>query len=183
MGPNTYQVIDGSGEEPTCEVEMALVDDRLKVVGTCANEAGPSNLLREFWFDAPNRLQMKYGDGSGGTLVFYRCSEAELDAADAALAEAQRPQIFIPTTSWAYSYPSQAAAERAALNGCSGSCRIAISVRDACAAIAVGKYGGWGTAWNSNRGRAQRGSIRSCNKVDNGCQVASWIRPYGGSAP
>lgn len=110
---------------------------------------------------------------------------AERERQQAAEAERQRQaaaQVFIPSTSWAHSYPSRAAAERAALSTCPGSCKIAIWVNNACAAIAIGESGGWGAAWHPNRKRAERASIANCASAGNqGCSVRQWIcsRGYG----
>ncbi|MFA5949023.1 MAG: DUF4189 domain-containing protein [Hyphomicrobium sp.] len=118
--------------------------------------------------------QRKQAEAEAEDLRRRQSEEAERQRQQAAA------QAFIPATSWAHSYPSRAAAEQAALSTCPGSCKIAIWVQNACAAIAVGERGAWGTAWHSNRRHAEQASVVHCRQYgDQGCAVRQWICSNG----
>jgi serine/threonine-protein kinase len=73
---------------------------------------------------------------------------------------------------------SQAEAESVALQNCRSistddpaDCRNIMWVRSACAALAVGTDGGWGTSWGVDRATAERKAIDVCAKNSSSCEV------------
>ncbi len=81
-------------------------------------------------------------------------------------------------TGWSHDYDTRRGAERRALNGCrdnASDCRVAIWTKNACAALAVGRNGGWGSYWHTNKAKAKSRAIRECRKRDKGCKVKRWI--------
>lgn len=79
---------------------------------------------------------------------------------------------------WSYDYKSRWQAENAALRECykhASDCRIATWFRNACGAVAVGEYGGWGANWGRNIRQAKWNSKRMCRKHDSHCQVKRWV--------
>ena len=79
---------------------------------------------------------------------------------------------------WSYDYDTRRGAERRAQNGCrehARDCRVAIWTKNACAALAVGRNGGWASYWHTNKAKAKSRAIRACRKRDKGCKVKRWI--------
>jgi len=72
---------------------------------------------------------------------------------------------------------SQTEAEGVALQNCrveAGSatdCKVVMWVRNACAALAIGQDGGWGTDWGNDRAAAERKALAVCGKYSQTCQV------------
>ncbi|MEE4355618.1 MAG: DUF4189 domain-containing protein [Desulfococcaceae bacterium] len=77
-----------------------------------------------------------------------------------------------------YDYPSRAAAEQKAFQTCARSgardCRIAVWVRNGCAALAVGSGGGYGAGTGSNKGAAQNQAIGICSRYTRNCGIKTW---------
>lgn len=73
--------------------------------------------------------------------------------------------------------PTQAEAESVALQNCkiesnnAADCKVVMWVRNACAALAVGQDGGWGTDWGNDRATAERKALAFCGKYSQTCQV------------
>lgn len=73
--------------------------------------------------------------------------------------------------------PTQAEAENVALQNCKAEsnnapdCKVVMWVRNACAALAVGQDGGWGTDWGNDRVSAERKALAFCGKYSQTCQV------------
>ncbi len=73
--------------------------------------------------------------------------------------------------------PTQAEAESVALQNCKAEsnnapdCKVVMWVRNACAALAVGQDGGWGTDWGNDRAAAERKALAFCGKYSQTCQV------------
>jgi hypothetical protein len=76
---------------------------------------------------------------------------------------------------WAYDHRSRAAAENDALARCSGSCRIAIWFRNACAAIATSPDHAYGTGWSTSRREAEGIAMNVCRQHSGNCSVERWI--------
>lgn len=72
---------------------------------------------------------------------------------------------------------TQAEAEGVALQNCkvesnnAADCKVVMWVRNACAALAVGQDGGWGTDWGNDRATAERKALAFCGKYSQTCQV------------
>lgn len=72
---------------------------------------------------------------------------------------------------------TQAEAESVALQNCRASspeatdCKNVMWVRNACAALAVGNEGGWGTDWGADRATAERKALAICAKYSSTCEV------------
>lgn len=72
---------------------------------------------------------------------------------------------------------SQAEAEEVALQNCRAAspeaddCKNVMWVRNACAALAVGTEGGWGTDWGADRPTAERKALAICAKYSSTCEV------------
>lgn len=72
---------------------------------------------------------------------------------------------------------SQAEAESVAMQNCRATssepddCRNVMWVRNACAVLAIGKDGGWGTDWGSDRATAERKALAVCGKYSQTCEV------------
>jgi serine/threonine-protein kinase len=87
---------------------------------------------------------------------------------------------FSPSTralGWTHDYSTQADAEDAAEAYCgkdADDCRVAISFRNACGAIAIGRNGGWGADWGVDPQTAQQRALNQCRRHDGGCIVKRW---------
>jgi hypothetical protein len=78
-------------------------------------------------------------------------------------------------TGFSHNYDTQRQAERAAASYCrGGDCTYAISFRNACGAVAVGRNGGWGADWGTTGNSAQSNAINACRTHDRGCSVVRW---------
>lgn len=78
-------------------------------------------------------------------------------------------------TGFSHHYDTQRQAERAAASYCSGGdCEYAISFRNACGAVAVGRNGGWGADWGTTGNSAQSNAVDACRAHDRGCSVVRW---------
>jgi uncharacterized protein DUF4189 len=78
---------------------------------------------------------------------------------------------------WSYDYPSRSSAEREALAKCrtkASDCMIPVWFRNACAALAIGPNG-YGTAWATERGNAERLALQVCSRHSGGCAVTRWV--------
>jgi hypothetical protein len=76
---------------------------------------------------------------------------------------------------YAYSQPSRAAAERAAIDQCEtalaksrpgsarGSCAVRTAFDRSCGALAVGNFGEWGIATASSESAAKQDAVKQCN--------------------
>ncbi len=89
--------------------------------------------------------------------------------------------IFFSTSNLAngYSYrqPSREDAEDAAFETCSSGaddCEKAVSFRNACGALAVGRGNGWGASWGSEKSSAQRKAMNICRQNTSGCRIIRW---------
>lgn len=82
---------------------------------------------------------------------------------------------------------SQEEAESVALQNCRSSspeatdCRNVMWVRNACAAIAIGQDGGWGTDWGADRPTAERKAMAVCAKHSATCEVVRRVCTKPGS--
>ena len=98
-----------------------------------------------------------------------------------AVADSYGAIAYSPTTradGWSHAFSTRADAERRALRECSGrarDCRVAIWFKNACGSLAVGRNGGWGSGWGSDRRRAELEAIGVCNQNTGGCRVARWV--------
>jgi len=78
-------------------------------------------------------------------------------------------------TGFSHHYASQRQAENAAASYCKGGdCTYAISFRNACGAVAVGRNGGWGADWGTTGNSAQTNAVNACYNHDTGCSVVRW---------
>lgn len=72
---------------------------------------------------------------------------------------------------------SQAEAESVALSNCraeapsADDCRGVMWARNACAVIAIGEDGGWGTHWGADVTTAERNAMTTCAKYSKTCRV------------
>lgn len=82
---------------------------------------------------------------------------------------------------------TQAEAESVALQNCrtaapgATDCRNVMWVRNACAVLAIGQDGGWGTDWGQDRAMAERKALAVCGKHSTTCEVVRRVctRPGG----
>lgn len=96
-----------------------------------------------------------------------------------------RSERVTPGFGWATGYRTRKSAERRALKGCPGKCKIAVWFSNGCGAIASGLRGGWGSAAHRRRVRARNIAVRQCRKVDRRCRplkVVCTRRSYGAIA-
>lgn len=112
-----------------------------------------------------------------------------------AIAQQQQKMLFgaiaySPTTralGVAQDNASQAEAESVALQNCQASapqasdCKNVMWVRNACAVIAVGKDGGWGTDWGADRATAERKALAVCAQHSSTCEVVRRVCTIPGS--
>ncbi len=84
---------------------------------------------------------------------------------------------FSPSTGafgFSNDHPSQSDAEAGALAECrkrAGGCQSSSWFRNACGALAVGEYGGWGTDWGNERAAAEANALNMCRRYTNNCSV------------
>ena len=77
---------------------------------------------------------------------------------------------------WGYSYdhPTQAEAERQALEECGQSeCKIQVWFKNACGAIAKDDTGNLGWAWANTRPQAEAEAISTCGNGT--CKIETWV--------
>lgn len=75
---------------------------------------------------------------------------------------------------WSHKYQSQFDAEERALDGCykhADDCKIVMWTKNACAALAIGRNGGWGAGWHKNPETAKISALVQCSKKNLGCEV------------
>jgi len=75
---------------------------------------------------------------------------------------------------YTYNYPSGRSAINGARANCPGNCRIYVSFRNSCGAIAVGRNGVYGWARNKSRKWAKFFALRNCSKYGFGCKLRVW---------
>jgi hypothetical protein len=78
---------------------------------------------------------------------------------------------------FAYGFDSRNGAERKALRECAArgkGCQVVVWFTNACGSLAVGKKGGYASAWGDNRATARATAIRECRKRDSGCSELVW---------
>lgn len=112
---------------------------------------------------------------AGLLLAGLVCAGAGSAAADNYGAIAYSPST--KAYGWSYDYPSRSSAEREALARCrtkAGDCMIPVWFRNACAALAIGPNG-YGTAWATERGSAERLAVQVCGRHSAGCAVIRWV--------
>lgn len=103
-----------------------------------------------------------------------------MTAASASSAAEWGTIAYSPSTGamgYSHNWPDEVDAELTALAKCeqyADDCTTAISFRNACGAIAVGRDGGWGASWGTNRTKAEQAALRRCNQYDGGCKVRRW---------
>lgn len=79
---------------------------------------------------------------------------------------------------YSWDHGSRAQAEDVAMSNCAKhapDCRIAVWFRNACAAVAFGERGAWGSAWAYNRGGAGERAIAECAQRSGGCRVGQTV--------
>jgi Domain of unknown function (DUF4189) len=119
---------------------------------------------------------MRWTLSAAAVLVALLASAGAAEARDYYGAIAYSPS----TGAYGYSYDhvSRANAETAALAACSehaGDCQVPVWFRNACAALAVGNGGSWGTGWGSSRRLAERFARRTCGEHASNCAVIRWV--------
>lgn len=73
---------------------------------------------------------------------------------------------------YAFNYKSKSAAQKRAMQSCRvRGCRVVASVRVGCAALAVGRKGGWGAGSGNGRSQAKSRAMTECRKYTSGCRV------------
>ena len=75
---------------------------------------------------------------------------------------------------WASDHPTREAAEKAALAHCrkfAEDCRVAVWFRNACAALAIGPKGDYGSAWGETQEATDKEALKLCAKYSKGCVV------------
>ncbi|MBL0374372.1 DUF4189 domain-containing protein [Rhizobium sp. KVB221] len=75
---------------------------------------------------------------------------------------------------WSIDNASQADAENSAMNECykrASDCKVAMSFRNACGAVATGEDGGWGSDWGRNYSAAQNKAMHICDGYSYNCKV------------
>lgn len=83
---------------------------------------------------------------------------------------------FAPATGqwgWSRNYRTQSAAQGRALAECravSHGCRIVVTVRNACASLAMGNTG-WGAGWGNTQARANAEAMGACRRNSRGCST------------
>ncbi len=78
------------------------------------------------------------------------------------------------STGYSYDYGSRYNAERAALNYCKGSCRIAVYFWNTCASVAWSpRTKAYGWYYAGNMSETKRGAVRKCGYSD--CRVVSSV--------
>lgn len=80
-------------------------------------------------------------------------------------------------TGWSHSAVNEVDAEITALDGCgdyADDCVTAVTFRNGCGALAVGRNGGWGADWGVDRYEAQEDALDRCGSYDRGCRVIRW---------
>lgn len=113
----------------------------------------------------------------GIAAIFAACL---FSAAPAAARDYYGAIAYSPSTGaygTAYDYPSQGAAEQAAMGECSrhaGDCQSPLWFRNACGALFVGNGGGWGTGWGTSLRLANSYAERTCAKNTGGCTSRAW---------
>jgi hypothetical protein len=76
-------------------------------------------------------------------------------------------------SSW--NHGTKEAAEEYAMHECiDGNCVLIQSHAEGCSALAVGEHGGWGSASESSRDRAEKEALRSCQNLGRRCRVRAW---------
>lgn len=86
---------------------------------------------------------------------------------------------YSPSTgAWgrSWDYRTRRTAERRAMRHCrrrARDCRV-LWFRNACGAVAVGRNGGWGSAWGRTKNAAFRNARAQCRRYDGGCRVRVW---------
>jgi serine/threonine-protein kinase len=81
---------------------------------------------------------------------------------------------------YSYDYASRSVAEAEALQECEslsgfGDCRVLVSFRNACGALATNPEGAYGSGWGADRSTAERYAIESCNQYGRNCRVIRWV--------
>ena len=74
-------------------------------------------------------------------------------------------------------FSTKAAAQNEALSRCANyarDCRVVTNFVNACGSVAVGRDGGWGANWGTNRTAAERNALQTCSNHDRGCRVVAW---------
>jgi hypothetical protein len=82
---------------------------------------------------------------------------------------------------WANNYASMSGARAEALDQCGangdGSCKVVVTVRNGCAAVAIAdgcRARGW--AWSGSRGAAERMALNECfSQGGSNCTIRRWI--------
>lgn len=80
-------------------------------------------------------------------------------------------------TGWSFSAVNEVDAEITALDNCgeyADDCETAVTFRNGCGALAVGRNGGWGADWGADRYEAESAALDRCEDYDNGCRVTRW---------
>jgi hypothetical protein len=75
-------------------------------------------------------------------------------------------------------YPSRSQAEDKAMSECSKrgkGCKLLITLRNECGALATGKNYGYGFAAAVTRGEAEQVALKYCRKNASDCKIAVWV--------
>jgi serine/threonine-protein kinase len=83
---------------------------------------------------------------------------------------------------WAKNHPSQQAAEETALKNCAkfaDDCKIAVWFKDACAALAVGPGGDYGSAWGETQKATDVEALKLCAKYSTNCVITRRVCTFG----
>ncbi len=84
-------------------------------------------------------------------------------------------QQWRPALGWSWDYNSKHAADAAALGKCGSNCRVAVTFRNACGAIAVSNDRKWFGRWAPNSGQAQSLAMSACRANSHGgCYIPRW---------
>jgi uncharacterized protein DUF4189 len=85
---------------------------------------------------------------------------------------------------WASNHPSRSAAEKVALANCrkyATDCKTQVWFKNACAALATGEGGGFGTAWGNSQKAVDDEALKLCAKHAKGCSVVRRVCSDGKS--